>query len=282
MPELDLKAVQEWMQAVVVHPKSVESAVRSKEAQRLLPEERLPSLIIPSRTLTPVERVGIYHGMYLIRMEEALESDFGGLQHLLGGRGFRKLVERYVQSFPSRSFSLNHLSDHLPEFIQRSRWLPRRKFCYDLARLELAITQVFDGEEAPALTPEQIAAVPEDAWPDARLATVPAFQLLAFRYPVNLYLESFRNGKAHPSLRPKNTFVAIYRRNYQVYRQDLAPTAFDLLSDLAQGVPLGKAVTRAARRRGRAAGENELFRWFREWVSGGIFRSVETGPPAAG
>ena len=43
-----------------------------------------------------------------------------------GAVAFRRLVERYVQSFPSRSFSLNHLSDHLPEYIKRARWLARQ------------------------------------------------------------------------------------------------------------------------------------------------------------
>ena len=39
--------------------------------------------ILPSRTLTPVERVGIYHGMYLLRMQEALATDYPALKHFL-------------------------------------------------------------------------------------------------------------------------------------------------------------------------------------------------------
>ena len=278
MSELPLKDIQEWMQAVVVYPKNVEAAVRSKAAQKILPEERLPEVVLPSKTLTPVERVGIYHGMYLLRMEEALQSDFEGVQHLIGDRGFRRLVERYVQSFPSRSFSLNRLSDHFPEYIKDARWLARREFAYDLARLELAITQVFDEEETPALTSEQVADFPPESWEGARLTPIRAFRLMSFRYPVNLYLKSLRSGEPHPSLRPKNTFLAIYRRQYGIFRLDLTPTAYDLLKDLAASVPLGEAVTAAARKKRRAAKEEDLFRWFREWVSGGIFQKVEAFP----
>jgi hypothetical protein len=284
MSELPLPEIQRWMQAVVVHPASINSAVRAEEAEAILPAEHLPDLILPSRTLTPLERVEIYHGMYLVRMEEALVSDFEGLQHFLGTRGFRKWVASYVQSFPSRSFSLNRLSDHFPDFIKEAPGIKNRDFCYDLARLELAIAHVFDEIETPVLTPEEVAAVPPEAWEHARLNPSQAFRLLSFRYPVNTYLQSVRKGDHdHPRPRLKDTFVAIYRSHYAVYRLDLTRTAYDLLQDLAAGRSLGEAVSSAARRGRRPAKEDELFRWFREWVSAGIFRKIEALPsPAAG
>jgi hypothetical protein len=79
----------------------------------------------------------------------------------------------------------------------------------------------------------------------------------------------------HPKARLKDTWVAVYRRDYASYRLDLPRPAHDLLADLAAGLPLGQAVARAVGAGGRRApSEHELFRWFREWVSGGIFRSV--------
>ncbi|HWX24116.1 MAG TPA: DNA-binding domain-containing protein [Vicinamibacteria bacterium] len=280
MPELRLTAIQRWMQQVVVHPGSVEGAVASAEAQKILPAERVGDVILPSRSLQPTERMGIYHGMYLIRMEEALQSDYAALQHFLGERGFRRLVRDYVLAFPSRSFSLNRLSDHLPAFIKSRSRIKSRGFCHDLARLELAITHVFDEAEAPVLSPADVAAVPPEFWENARLTPIPAFRLLSFRYPVNDYLQSVRDDTHdHPRPRLRDAFVAIYRRDYGVYRLDLQRTAHDLLSDLASGRSLGEAVTRAVRKGRNAAGQEELFRWFREWVSGGIFRKIA---PASG
>jgi hypothetical protein len=261
------------MQAVVVHPGSIRTALRSKEAEKIVPVDRLSEVILPSKSLEPAERVEIYQGMYLIRMEEALQGDFPGLQHFLGERGFRKLVSDYVQVFPSRSFTLNRLSDHLPEFVKKGARIRSRGFCHDLARLELAIAQVFDEAETPSLSPEEVADVAPDFWETARLEPIQAFRLVSLRYPANAYLQSVRReDHDHPRVRLKDTFVAIYRRDYGVYRLDLSRTAFDLLSDLASGRPLGEAVTRAVRR-GRAD-QDELFRWFREWVSGGIFRKI--------
>src|SRR5438128_6310270 len=161
------------MQEVVVHPGPVDEAIAAAATE--LSPERLPEVVLPSRTLAPAERVGIYQGMYLLRMEEALESDYPALKHFLGPRGFRALVREYVASFPSRSYTLNRLGDHLPRFILGAGGLRHPAFCHDLARLELALTQVFDEAETPSLGPEAVAAVPEEQWPSARLRPIAAF-----------------------------------------------------------------------------------------------------------
>lgn len=274
--EVPLDSVQRWMQAVIVHPGTEAEALASPAAQTEVPLPQLSEVILPSPTLTPTKRVGIYHGMYLLRMEEALAGDYTALKHFLGDDGFFGLVRDYVQIFPSRSYSLNRLGDHLPEYIKSGAGIKRQDFCYDLARLESAIAQVFDAPETPPLTEAAIAAVPAEAWETSRLDPVAAFRLLAFRYPVDAYLQSVRDDNHdHPKARLRASWVAVYRRSYGVYRLELTRAAHDLLHALVEGTPLGEAVATALRRGGRRAPtEQELFRWFREWVSGGVFRSV--------
>jgi hypothetical protein len=138
---------------------------------------------------------------------------------------------------------------------------------------------VFDAPETPPLSEAAIAAVPPDSWEHARLTPIAAFRLLSFRYPVNAYLQTVRDDDHdHPKARLKDTWVAVYRRDYGAFRQDLSRTAHDLLADLAAGSTLGDAIASALRRGGkRAPSEHELFRWFREWMSGGIFTEVRSG-----
>jgi hypothetical protein len=271
-----LETVQRWLQEVVVHPADVAGAVEAPAAQAEVPAARIGEVILPSRTLTPVERVGIYHSMYLLRMVEALQSDYPGLQHFLGDDAFRGLVRDYVQRHPSKSFTLNRLGDHLPEYLRTAPGVRRREFCHELARLELAISEVFDGPETPPLSEADIAAVPADAWEAARLVPVAAFRLLAFRYPVNAYLTSVREeDHDHPPARRRDTWVVVYRRGYSVNRLDLAGPAHGLLADLAAGARLGDAVAAALRRGGHHASADHLFAWFRSWVSSGLFQAVK-------
>lgn len=274
-PGLPLDRLQRWMQQVVVHPGGLEDALASEAAAAELPPERLESVILPSPTLSAAQRVGVYHGMYLLRMQEALESDYYALAHFLGDDGFRDLVRDYVRAFPSRCYSLNRLGDHLPDFIRDGAQVRNREFCHDLARLELAVTHVFDAPEAPPLSEEQIAAVPEDGWPRAVLQPVEALRLMSFRYPVNAYLQTVKDDDHdnHPRPVPSESWLAIYRRSYSVYRQELPREAHDLLQDLVGGRPLGEALEAAATRRG-GLDAGALSGWFRRWVSGGVFRSV--------
>lgn len=274
---LPLDRMQRWMQAVVVHPGSPEEAVLAPGAQREVPAARIGDVILPSATLTPTERVGVYHGMYLLRMRDALAGDYPGLEHFLGDGGFLHLVRDYVQAHPSRSHTLNRLGDHLPQFIAGVPGLPRREFCAELARLELAVTEAFDAPEVRPLGPDEIAAVPPDAWERARLTPIPAFRLVAFRYPVNAYLQSVRDEDHdhHPKPRLKSEWVAVYRRDYAVYRLELTQPAHGLLADLARGERLGDAIGAALGRPARKRpSEDDLFRWFREWISGGVFAEV--------
>jgi hypothetical protein len=209
-------------------------------------------------------------------MEEALASDYEGLKHFLGDEGFFRLVTDYVQEHPSMSYTLNRLSDHLPQFVARWRGTRARAFLSDLARLELAIAQAFDAEETEPIGEADIASVAEKDWPKVRLAPIAAFRLLSFRHRVAEYLDSIGEGEhTHPPLTRKDTYVAVYRRDYAVRRQELGRAAHDLLADLAAGRPLGQAVAAAMRRGGRPKPTPDLlFRWFREWATAGIFRSI--------
>ncbi len=274
---LPLDRLQRWMQAVVVHPGSVEAAVAGAVAAAEIRAEQVDEVILPTDRLTSVDRVGIYHSMYLLRMHDALEKDYEALKHFLGDRGFFRLISDYVQAHPSRSYSLNRLGDHLPEFIKTSTEAKRRDFCHDLARLECAMAQVFDAPETKPLSEAQIAAVPAVAWEGARLQTIEAFRLMAFRYPVNAYLQTLRDDNHdHPKPRQKNEWIAIYRKDYAVWRLSLSREAHDLLADLAAGARLGEALAAALRRGRRSLSADSLSGWFREWVSGGVFASVET------
>jgi Putative DNA-binding domain len=274
---LPLDRMQRWLQAVIVHPGETKEALASTAAAAEVPAGHVADVILPSATLTPTERLGVYHGMYLLRMHDALASDYAALKHFLGDPGFFGLVRDYVQVYPSRSHSLNRLGDHLPEFLKNAPDFKRRDFCVDLARLECAIAQVFDAPETKPLSQDEIAAVAPEAWEHARLLPIEAFRLMTFQHPVNAYLQTVRDeNHDHPKPRRKPEWVAIYRREYAVYRLDLSRDGHDLLADLTSGVPLGEAIGLALKRGGRKAlGEDQLFKWFRDWVSGGVFRAVE-------
>jgi hypothetical protein len=274
---IPLGRLQHWMQAVIETAGDAEEAVRSREAARIVPPERVGEVVTPSKTLTPVERVGVYQGMYLLRMIEALEGDYPAVAHFLGHHRFQHVVEDYAAAHPSSHWSFNPFGRRFPDFVHTSRHVRRKAFVHDLARLELAVTEVFDAPESPRLTPEDVAKVPESAWTSARLVPIDAFRLLSLGHNANAYLQSVkRGGEDHPEIRRKDTWVAVWRKSYEVWRLDLDRPAFELLSGLAKGRPFGKAVAASARKLQGKAGD-QLFRWLRDWVAEGMFQRIELG-----
>jgi len=271
----ELERLQRWMQEVVVHPGSVEEAIASPAAELEFPADRLAEVVLPSETMTPSERVGVYHGMYLMRMEEALETDYPVTRYHLGDIAFSHLVEAYVGRYPSRSYTLNRLGDHLPQFFLDQPDWPQAPFLRDLARLELAMTQVFDEEESPVLSAEELESVPPDAWENARLRPISAFRLLEFRYSVMPHLIAYHEDRPSPNPRRRASWVALYRRDYSVLRLELSRAEHDLLAALAGETPLGEALAVAAQSQKSSRQQAKIFKWFRTWIAEGLFTSIE-------
>jgi hypothetical protein len=276
-----LERIQRWMQACILDQGTAEEAIASEKAQAAIPADQARTLVLPSKTLSPLERLDIYRDMYLLRMEEALSIDYPSLKHILGDDQFMRLVARYVEVYPSRTYTLNRLGDHLPEFVATLDDLPRKEICHDLARLEYALCGVFDAPETPPLTAEAVKAVPQEAWEHARLKPIEAFRLLEFSYPVSRYVGAVDEENPFPRLARKKTWVVAYRSNYSLHRMDLTEPAYTLLSALASGDTVGNAIVAVLTRKWRpAVKQSQLFEWFRDWMAEGFFQSVELADAA--
>jgi hypothetical protein len=271
-----LERIQRWMTACILDQGTYEDAIASEKAQAAIPAEDARNVILPSKTLEASERLDIYRGMYLLRMEEALAIDYPALKHFLGEDAFMQLVTRYVEVYPSRSYTLNRLGDHFPKFIAAQKTLPKKDFCAQLSNLELALSCVFDAPDTPPLTEAAVRAVPQEAWETARLKPIAALRVLAYDYPVSRYLGGVDEENPFPRLAKKRTWLVAYRRDFLVHRMDLEEPAHALLSSLASGKTVGESIVDVMTRKWRpAVKQSQLFEWFRDWMAEGLFQAVE-------
>jgi len=89
-----LDRVQRWMQALIQDQGTCEEAITSERAQAEISADEARTVVLPSKTLSSFERLDIYREMYLLRMEEALDTDYPALKHFLGDEEFMRLVAR--------------------------------------------------------------------------------------------------------------------------------------------------------------------------------------------
>ncbi len=315
----ELNHLQRWFQEVITHAEGVDSGVSSEEAQRLiqLSPGQLEKVITRSRALTAAERLAIYANAYHTRLLECLGEVFPMLKRTLGDEAFDGFAFGYLQEYPSRSYTLNELGRHFPRHLQETRPLKEDEeletlatdspdghpshsedwpdFLIDLARLEWAFYDVFDGpgvEGQPLLRADELLNIPAERWPEAQLEPVPCLQLLTTRFPVNDYYTRLRKAKENefvPFPSSHESFVALSRRDFVVRRYNLSPTEFELLRAINEGQPIGRAIQSAA----LASNDNveqlasNLRLWFRNWTAEGFFRAVRveehlTRSPALG
>ncbi|MFI5119522.1 MAG: putative DNA-binding domain-containing protein [Thermoanaerobaculia bacterium] len=267
MPELP--RLERWMQAVIVHPGSVEKAVHARSATRHLKVAEARRAILPSKTMAPLERLAVYQEMYPLRMHDALAADYPGLEAFFGHERFLAFVLAYVAVHPSRSYTFAHFGGYVPEFLRKTRRFSPASFLYDLARLERAVTEVFEAdEETSARPPRPLRHVAED-WESRRIATPPTLRLLSFRHAAGAALDALKAGK-RPGTRPCETWAALHRRRYAVYRLDLRREEFLLLRAIARGRTLGEALRAAARACGGPLAPRAVTRAFRLFTAEGL------------
>jgi hypothetical protein len=290
IPGLD--QIQRWLQAVIMHPDGVAAGIDSPEARSEIDvrPDQVEQVVDPSKRRTSVERLEVYANAYYARLLECLRDEFPALLHAVGEEVFDALAFGYLQAYPSTSYTLSDLSRNFTRFLEDTR--PRDEedqspswpdFMIDLARLERAYSEVFDGpgaEQLKLLAADAIQAIRPDEWPSARLIPVPCLRLLVLRYPVQEYATGVRKKENPPLPDPEPTWLAISRVDYVVRRWNLSRMQYELLDCLISGLPVGESIEKAARvtiENGQSLDHlaDDLRAWFQEWSAAGFFQAIE-------
>jgi hypothetical protein len=271
-PAPRLRRLQRWLDVVIRHPSTAAVAVHSRSARALFALRAVLAgeVVKPNSRMSVTDRLQVYNGGYLARLQEVLTSDYGALQNLLGEQPFARLVAAYVTAHPSRHPNLNRLGRRLPRFLAQRRGVPRHAFAVELATLELALGEAFDAPEFTPIAPEKLQRIAPEDWGRARLVCNPSLRLCAFRHPVNAYYIAWKQGKAPRPPRWRQSHVAVFRKDWRVWRLDLPAPAFAVLSAIRRGAPLGQALA-------RARGEAAVGTWFQTWAADGLFTDVRLG-----
>ncbi len=262
--KLDLRAQQQWFEAIITTAESEPAPVDDRSAA---------ALVTPSRALSSLERLEIYRRGYHARLVDCLADDYPVLQHHLGEERFNALCRRYIARFPSTGPNLNVFGQHMSGLCRDEQL----GFAADLASLEWAIVLVIHAPTSSVITPEDLARVPADAWGEARLVANPSLRILKLDYPANAYLQAFRSGGSPAVPAAGATSVAVYRTGATIWRMELEPAMAALFEALAAGESLGDALERVAPLLGEASETEAAARvmtWFSNGVSSGLFSDV--------
>ena len=255
----------------------------------------LEEIVPPTSKQASTERLHVYAAAYYLRLIDCLREFFPCLRFAMGDEVFDDFALAYLQRHPSQSYTLHHLADQFAYFLAETKpsvyndqteehagW---EAFFVDLARLEHAIEIVFDDEGPEEPSPlgrgEGEGLSPAPLTPASSLSLVPGFQLLSFRYPVSGFYTAWKHNEGPALPDPQAQFIALFRRDYIVRRQELTYFQHSLLIALQAGESLEQALGRIAPQ-AFAAGQTsdtlaaDLREWFEYWTRAGFFQQAPT------
>jgi Putative DNA-binding domain len=289
---MSLASLQRTMARAVMQPLTPSEHMQQRAPDGKSMRAYASRFIKPNDRLTSFERLEIYNRQYWFRLLSSMMEDFPGLRAVLGDRNFEAMSKAYLVDCPSQSFTLRNLGARLESWLRKHpKWAGSKQgLAIDMARLEWADIEAFDGKAEPPLRPEQLAA---NAGADLKLKLQPYLSLLDLKYPVddlllevrkededtdfasNAFQEKHKRKRVHAvaNLKPAEIFLAVHRVDDSVYFRRMEREEFVILRALRDRKSLGKAIE-AAFRKSRVPGEERaglVQQWFQNWAALGWF-----------
>jgi hypothetical protein len=259
---MNLLELQRRMAQDVMRPLTSDFAMQTMTEHGLPCDEIVSRYIKPNSLLGSFERLEIYNRQYWFRVIAAVSEDFPALKAVLGQEEFDALVLAYLRENPSTSFSLRHLGARLPGWLAAYPELAgaQHAVAVDVARLEWAYIEAFDGESLLPLDWQDFAGL----GPDTTLCLQPHLQLLDLRHPVDEVVLAVRKSTPEidivsnavskrrqgpeaelPLPGRSDIYLAAHRFDNSVYYRRIEREEFLLLADLRDGDSIAAAIDRA-------------------------------------
>jgi hypothetical protein len=256
---VNLLELQRRMAEDVMRPLTPNFQMQLKASNGRSTHELANSYIKPNDRLSSFDRLEIYNRQYWFRVIGAVSEDFPAIGAVLGAKKFDAMVLAYLRENPSTSFTLRNLGSKLPKWLEaHPEFSPRRhKLLLDIARLEWAYVEAFDGADLPPLTGADFGGLDGAS----KLHLQPHLQLLDLRYPVDELVLAVHRQTAPsdimsnavterkqakrtplPQMRRSQIHLAVHRYDDSVYYRRIDLEAFRLLSALQNGTLLGEAL----------------------------------------
>ena len=230
------------------------------------------------------ERLGVYRHAYLARLVEVLADDYPALKRALGDARFDALAAAYVRALPSRSPSLRDLGARLPGFVAAHEAAAELRagapWAADLARLELAVTDAFDAEDALPLARSDLAAVAPEQWGELALSLMPGARLLALAWPVRA-LRAAHDAEQPlvlEALAPRAERVLVWRKDERVLHREVDASEAELLARVVAGACFGELCALAAEGCGDESGAALAAGLLGRWVEDELLCALESAP----
>ncbi|MGA8690031.1 MAG: putative DNA-binding domain-containing protein [Methyloceanibacter sp.] len=222
---------------------------------------------------------GVYRNAYVLRLIEVLTDDYEQLHAYLGDAGFAKLARAYIDAHPSDRRSARDFGRHMPRFLRHADTHAKHPELAEIAELEKALGDAFDGPDAEPLSLEHLAAIAPQDWP--RLVFEPHPTAIRLTFTTNAAdLWSALHGEARPP-KPRHLeereAVIVWRQEFMARFRPLPPEEAMMWDETAKGVAFGALCEMVATFAGTYGAELRAASYLKGWVDMGMLTNCRIG-----
>lgn len=178
---------------------------------------------------------GVYRHAYATRLVQFLKTDYPATAAILGDDGFDELARAFVRATPSTTPNARWYSAGLPEFLG-SRSTPAVS---ELARIERALGDVFDGADDSALGLGDLAGLAADDWPGLVFSPRSATRRLNLETNARAIWVALNNNETPPAaatIAPSERII-VWRADLSALLRAFSYEEAMVWDELCRGVP---------------------------------------------
>jgi len=221
---------------------------------------------------------GVYRYAYGSRLVEALRNDHELLHAYLGDEMFDEMGHAYVKARPSENPNMRWFSQGLPDFLRSCAPYSDHPVLADLAALEKALNDAFDGRDGAVLTLADVAAFAPEIWKDLIFTAHPTAARLDLASNAPAIWRALKADETPPdaAMLDEPTRILVWRQDNTPLFRELPPEEAMMWDEAARGVPFGVLCSMLAtyddpdNAAARGAG------YLHGWVTGGCLSGVST------
>jgi hypothetical protein len=180
-------------------------------------------------------RMNVYADGYVLRLLEALQTDYPGLKAIAGDDDFDRLGRAFIAAHRSTDRNLRWYGEGLARFLASEPPWSARPELADMARFEWAMAASFDALDAACLSRDALTGIDADHWPRLSFIVHPAARRVNLKSNVPFAWSAQARGEDPPLLHrdAAETTWLLTRRSLRVRFRAMAPdeaAAFDRLA----------------------------------------------------
>lgn len=148
-------------------------------------------------------RLSLYSDAYALRLVEFLATDFSVVKSMVGEEEFETIALAYIAKYPSTYPNARFFGSHFASFLKEQ--YKQQPELAKMANFEWALNQAEDAADLKLLTQLDLAAIPEQAWPELVFHLHPSVQFIELDYNIPAIWQAAQHENALPTLVKSST-----------------------------------------------------------------------------